>query len=54
MLQHLSKNHSIIQEATKNNKNIDGKFCLGLLAKNIKNIGITTVIERNPSKDEDS
>ena len=43
-----------IQEATKNNKNIDETFCIGLLAFNLENMGITTAIEKNPSKDEES
>ena len=39
-----------IEEATKEeNKN----FCLGILAKNLENMGIITAIEKNPSEDVD-
>ena len=43
-----------IHEATKDNKNIDEIFCLGLLAKNLENFGILTVIEKNSNNDEES
>ena len=43
-----------IQEATKDNKNIDELFCLGLLAKNLENFGITIAIEKKSDKDEES
>ena len=40
-----------IEEATKVDNKEKGIFCLGLLAQNLENIGITTAIEKNPSKD---
>ena len=43
-----------IEEATKNTKNIDETFCIGLLAKNLENFGVITAIEKNPKKDEES
>ena len=41
-----------ISEATDNSRRKEGVFCLGLLAQNLENMGITTAIERNPRKDE--
>ena len=43
-----------IEEATKNNKNIDEIFCLGLLAKNLENCGIITAIEKNPEQNDET
>ena len=43
-----------IQEATKEEKINDTEFCLGILAKNLENIGITTAIEKDLKNDEDS
>ena len=43
-----------IEEATKEENKDKGTFCLGLLAQNLENIGITTAIEKNPSKDIES
>lgn len=40
-----------IEEATKVDNKEKGIFCLGLLAQSLENIGITTAIEKNPSKD---
>jgi len=40
-----------IEEATKEENKEKGTFCLGLLAQNLENMGITTAIEKNPSKD---
>ena len=43
-----------IQEATKEEKINEAEFCLGILAKNLENIGITTAIEKDLKNDEDS
>jgi hypothetical protein len=39
-----------IEEATKEGNT---NFCLGILAKNLENMGIITAIEKNPSEDVD-
>ena len=42
-----------IEDATKdNNNNIDINFCLGVLAKNLEEIGIITAIEKEKSDEE--
>ena len=42
-----------IEDATKdNNNNIDINFCLGVLAKNLEEIGIITDIEKETSDEE--
>ena len=42
-----------IEDATKdNNNNIDINFCLGVLAKNLEEIGIITAIEKETSDEE--
>ena len=43
-----------IEEATKKENEGKGTFCLGILAKNLENMGITTAIEKNPSDNKDS
>ena len=43
-----------IQEATKEEKVNEAEFCLGILAKNLENIGITTAIEKEQKNDEES
>ena len=43
-----------IEEATKEEKKNDSTFCLGLLAKNLENLGITTAIEKNANQEEES
>ena len=43
-----------IEEATKKENEGKGTFCLGILAKNLENMGITTAIEKNPSNNADS
>jgi hypothetical protein len=43
-----------IEEATKKENEGNSTFCLGILAKNLENMGITTAIEKNPSNDTDS
>ena len=43
-----------IEEATKEEKKNDSTFCLGLLAKNLENLGITTAIEKNDNQEEES
>ena len=43
-----------IEEATKKENEGKGTFCLGILAKNLENMGITTAIEKNTSNNSDS
>ena len=43
-----------IEEATKEENEDSGIFCLGILAQNLEDIGIMTAIEKNSSEDEDS
>ena len=43
-----------IEEATKNNSKTNPLFVLGLLAKNLEQSGITTVIEKSEIKKEDN
>ena len=43
-----------IEEAIKEEKKNEGIFCLGLLAKNLENLGITTAIEKIPNQEEES
>ena len=43
-----------IEEAMKEENKDNGKFCLGVLAQNLENLGITTAIEKSPSNDIDS
>ena len=43
-----------IEEATKEENEDSGIFCLGILAQNLEDIGITTAIEKDSSEDEDS
>ena len=43
-----------IEEAVKEENKNSGNFCLGILAQNLENIGITTAIERNESNDAES
>ena len=42
-----------IKEATKEENKNQGIFCLGILAQNLEELGITTAIEKDPSNDED-
>ena len=42
-----------IEEATKEDNKNRGIFCLGILAQNLEEIGITTAIEKNSSNNED-
>ena len=42
-----------IEEATKEDNKNKGIFCLGILAQNLEEIGITTGIEKNSSNNED-
>ena len=41
-----------IEEAIKEENINEGTFCLGVLAQNLENIGITTAIEKNSTNDE--
>ena len=41
-----------IKEATKEENKNSGLFCLGLLAQNLENVGITTAIEKNNSNSQ--
>ena len=43
-----------IEEATKEENKNSSNFCLGLLAQNLENMGITTAIEKNPTNNEES
>ena len=43
-----------IEEAIKEENKDSGTFCLGILAQNLEDIGITTAIEKDSSEDEDS
>ena len=43
-----------IEEATKEENKGSSNFCLGLLAQNLENIGITTAIEKSSTNDEES
>ena len=43
-----------IQEAIKNKNTNEDIFCLGIFANVLENIGVTTAIERNKSKNEDT
>ena len=43
-----------IEDAIKEEKKNDGVFCLGLLAKNLENLGMTTAIEKNNNQEEES
>ena len=43
-----------IQEATKEEKINEAEFCLGILAQNLEDIGITTAIEKDLKNDEES
>ena len=43
-----------IEEATKEENKNKPTFCLGILAENLENLGITTAIEKNPPKDIDA
>ena len=43
-----------IEEAIKEENKDDGKFCLGVLAQNLEEMGITTAIEKDAPNDIDS
>ena len=43
-----------IEEATKEENKNNETFCLGILAQNLENMGITTAIEKNGSNDVES
>ena len=43
-----------IEEAIKEENKDEGKFCLGILAKNLEEMGITTAIEKDTPNDIDS
>ena len=43
-----------IEEAVKEENKNSGNFCLGILAQNLENMGITTAIERNEANDSES
>jgi hypothetical protein len=43
-----------IEEATKEENKDSSNFCLGLLAQNLENMGITTAIEKTTTNDEES
>ena len=43
-----------IEEATKEENKDNQAFCLGVLAQNLENLGITTAIEKNSSDDIES
>lgn len=43
-----------IEEATKNENQDDIIKCLGILAKNLENIGIVTAIEKNPNPEDEN
>jgi hypothetical protein len=43
-----------IEEATKEENEENGKFCLGIVAQTLENMGITTAIEKDESNDDKS
>ena len=43
-----------IEEATKEENKNEQTFCLGVLAQNLEDMGITTAIEKNSSNNEES
>jgi len=43
-----------IEDATKEENKNNGTFCLGILAKSLEDMGITTAIEKNSSNDEEA
>ena len=43
-----------IEEATKDENEENGKFCLGIVAQTLENMGITTAIEKDESNDDKS
>ena len=46
-------NYISVEEATKSNDKNSSEFVLGLLAKNLENIGVTTVIEKEKKEKEE-
>ena len=46
--------HEAVKEENNKDKVKKGFFCLGVLAKNLEEIGVMTAIERNPKQDQES